>query len=241
MRFPTPDLQQRLLGNGGRVPSGLFRPNYYRQKRRGGIGGPSSLAAAAASDPVLQMQLEALRAMLRDLTNINVRQPSHMAPPFRATQFLFQTYLQASNAEPVTIPINGNSAVPVGTNAVIYWIDYSLGAGFNTTLTVPGWGETGANQLPVTIYKNSQAIPGLSSLLPRYTMGVQLTSGADFLVQQRGPAAVPLIPVTLQQGDALAFTNDVGGTGEAYLQIAGYTYPIEVDGDGIRGTLADRG
>lgn len=237
-RFPTPDLQHRLLGNGGRIPSGLFRPNYYRSKR----SRANPALAALAANPTLQYELEALRNMLRDLTNLNVRQPSHMAPPFRATQFLFQQFLSATNVDPVTIPLNGNDFVPIGSNAVIYWVSYAMAPVFNGTNTIPAWGETAASQLPLSIQRNGQPLPGLGRLLPTYQHGVQVTSGADFLTQWSGPPAPPLIPIPLVQGDALSFTNVIGGgTGEAYFQVAGYIYPIEIDGDGVRGTLADRG
>lgn len=237
-RFPTPDLQQRLLGNGGRVPNGLFRPNYYRSKR----SRANPAAAALAANPTLLYELDALRNMLRDLTNVNVRQPSHLAPPFRATQFLFQTFLNATNVDPVTITMNGNDAVPIGSNAVVYWVSYVFGPTFNGVNTVPAWGETFASTLPLQMQRNGQAIPGLGALLPAYQHGVQISSGADYNTQWSGPPAPPLIPIPLLQGDSISFTNVIGGgTGEAYFQVAGYIYPIEIDGDGVRGTLADRG
>lgn len=232
MKLPTSDLPERLLQNGGRVPPGLFREN----QKRALLGG-----APPQIDP-MDLLVAKLRDMLRDLTNLNVRQPSTLAPPFRAQQFVFQTLLPATNNDPVAIPIGGELIVPAGVRAVVNFVSFTMGPATPTTPTVPDpWGETGANPSTLTILRNGIALPGMLDLLPSMLHGVQAAVGPDFALTYSLVPGVPFIPIALTQGDALAFTNQVTSVGMCYLQVAGYTYPIEEDVDGVRGTLADRG
>lgn len=230
VRFPTQDLVQRLAQNGGRIPYGLFRPNQWNAKPRRGYG---------PEDPIDRLVKE-LRAMLRDLTNINVRQPSHMAPPFRSEPWIYQATTTGVTEEQV-IRINSNSNVPVGSNGVLTHVSYVLSAEFNAGLLVPAWGETGASTLPLTVRKNGLSIPALNALLPAYDHGAQVNTGLDYVTQNAAIPQIPIPPIPLNQGDFLTWFVPSLGTGRAWLQFAGYTYPIEVDGDGVRGTLADRG
>jgi hypothetical protein len=230
-RFPTADLQQRLLGNGGALPSGLFRPNYYRRKRPRGARPPY--------DPNLPYQMEELGRLLRNLTNINVRQPSHMAPPFRATQFLFQTFLPGT-VDAGTIPVNGNDSVPSGSLGILTHVLFTAGGSFQGSPTFPHWGEDAGTGSTLSLMRNGVAIPSFSAVRPSMTVGIQQGIGADFWNSLCVLPPAPMVPVPLLQGDVLSFeTNLVGGSG--YLQVSGYTFPIELDGDGVRGTLADRG
>lgn len=231
-RFPTPDLPQRLLNNGGRVPSGLFRPNYYRGDRRRGPG--------TADDPIARLVQE-FRDMLRDLTNLNVRQPSHMAPPFRGQQWLYQFMVNGGSVTPVVVPINGNQTVPNGSLCVLSWIAFNLTTTFNSPgTTVPAWGETGVSPITISILKNGNALPGLNALRPSYTVGAQQDSAPDFQIETTTLPNPPIVPVTLIAGDELSWRG-AAGNGDFYVQMSGWLYPVEVDADGIRGTLADRG
>ena len=233
-RFPTQDLTQRLLQNGGRVPYGLFRPNQWRALPK--------KAAPGGVDPIARLVAE-LRHMLRDLTNLNVRQPSHMAPPFRAQQWSYQVYLAADATDPVIIPISGNEVIPTGSLGVISSIMYvGIPAYASASTLAPLWGEAAAEPAILTVMRNGQAISGLDRIRPSFTRGNQQSvGGVDFNVQTATMPPLPIIPVTLLQGDSLSYTTTNLGAGNAYLQIMGYTYPIEHDGDGVRGTLADRG
>lgn len=234
MKFPTQDLTQRLLQNGGRVPFGLFRPNQWRARPRNPSAGPVDQVARLIAE---------LRNMLRDLTNLNVRQPSHMAPPFRAQQWSYQVYLDTDATDPVTIPIGGNSVVPTGSLGVIVSLMYvGIPPYSSGSILSPLWGEAAAVPATLTLYRNSQAISGLDAIRPSFTRGNQASvGGVDFNVQTATMPPLPIIPVPLLQGDSLTYTTTNLGTGNAYLQVMGYTYPIEHDGDGVRGTLADRG
>lgn len=231
-RFPTQDLTQRLNANGGRVPYGIWRPNQWRARRGRGPG---------PEDPIDRLVRE-FRVMLRDLTNLNVRQPSHMAPPFRSEPFLYQTLWQSAGAGEQVIPINGNLNVPPGTNGVLTYVSYAFSgnSSFNAGTSVPAWGETGSSTIPMTIRRNGLAIGAYQGMLPTYETGLQQNVGVDYAVHSVVVPQVPTIPVPLNQGDFLTFDLNIV-SGFAYLQFAGYIYPIEVDGDGVRGTLADRG
>lgn len=235
-RFPTPDLTERLLLNGGRLPAGLFRSNYYRSKRSRGI-------TPAAMDPIVRL-VEELRHMLRDLTNLNVRQPSHMAPPFRATQWTYQVLFDSTlPAEFITIPINGNEVVPNGSIAVLQSVIWCQSPADTGTRAPSQWDTPGSvvTTGKLTLLRNGSALPGYLSLAPSLAVGLQQLSGSDFLVQQGGPPSPPTVPVTLYPADSLSWRADYPGVGQFYLQVSGYLYPIELDGDGVRGTLADRG
>ena len=234
-RFPTQDLTQRLLQNGGRVPYGLFRPNQWRARPRG--------QAPGGSDPISRLVAE-LRHMLRDLTNLNVRQPSHMAPPFRAQQFSYQVYLDVDVTDPVTIPISGNTVIPTGSLGVLASVMFiGIPPYASGSIISPLWGEVATTPTTLTILRNSQAISGLDAIKPSFTRGNQPSSvpSVDFNVQNATMPPLPMIPVPLLQGDSLSYTAAGFGTANCYLQVMGYTYPIEHDGDGVRGTLADRG
>lgn len=236
MRFPTIDLQERLLRNGGGLPRGLFRQNYYRSKRSQGV-------TPGASDPIMRL-VEELRHMLRDLTNLNVRQPSHMAPPFRAVQFTYQVALETVLTEPVPIPINGNLLVPAGTIAVLNFVSWSQSPTPAGATVPPAWdiaGGAAATEGLLSILRNGSTIPGLDAISPAITVGINQLSGVDYTVQEGHVPPLPVMPTTLYQGDSLSWFATAPSGGRYWLQVSGYTYPIEVDGDGVRGTLADRG
>jgi len=232
-RFPTQDLQQRLLQNGGRVPYGLFRPNQWRAGK--------SKIPPGANDPIKRL-VEEFRAMLRDLTNLNVRQPSHMAPPFRAQQFTFQQWQNASVLDPFIVPIGGNLQVPIGSIAVVNFVGFVATTTFGGINTAPHWGEAGNDPTFLTLLRNGQTIPGWEAILPSISNGAQLDNlVVNFTTQNGMTPIVPTVPITLLQQDSLAFTTSLSVVGDTYLTISGYTYPIEQDGDGVRGTIADRG
>lgn len=232
-RFPTQDLTQRLLQNGGRVPYGLFRPNQWRARPRA--------AAPGGADPISRLIAE-LRHMLRDLTNLNVRQPSHMAPPFRAQQFSYQVYLDTDVTDPVTIPIGGNAVIPTGSLGVLSSVMFiGIPPYASGSILSPLWGEAATTPCTLTLLRNSQALSGLEAVKPAFTRGNQANIAVDFNVQLATMPPLPIIPVPLLQGDSLTYTATGFGTANCYLQVMGYTYPIEHDGDGVRGTLADRG
>lgn len=237
MKLPTGELSQRLLQNGGRVPYGLFRPNVHRALRS--IGDPPT-------DPIAIL-VARLREMLRDLTNINVRQPSHMAPTFRSIPFFFQErYTTTVGEQTVAVPINGNLLVPPGTNAVLNFVQVEavpeLGLVGNTP--IEPWADP--NRI-VSLRVNSNGAPGFDGIRPSFTGTYTLGDGVggQFFGVQGRVERMPLAPLLLKQGDALSFAYNNPTTGQheflLYVQLAGYLYPVENEEDGLRGTLADRG
>lgn len=231
MRFPARDLSERLLGNGGRVAGGLFATNLYRGVNRKAPrrGGGDSVARAIA----------ALRAMLRETVQ-NVRTPSHIAPPFRAEQFTFQAIFALAAGEQVVV-FNGNTAVPEGVNAVVSMFNVTWGTQNRDILTNP-WAFGGGSPALFALKKNGSPLPGLGSLKPSVTYGELLTDIAGF---NTNPITIPfpfVVPIVLRSGDTMsvAFNGFGGAACDVAVTVAGYTYPIEVEADGIRGTLADR-
>lgn len=233
-RFPTPDLVERLTGFGGRVDPGLFARNYYRgdnrkRKRGGGGGDPISRAIAL------------LHELYRNSV-LNVRTPSHIAPPFRAEQFTFQAVFSVTlGAAEQVIAFNGNPSIAEGVNGVVSFINVTWGSQNRDVLSNP-WAFGGGTPALFTFKKNGSTIPGLGQLKPAYTFGEALNDIAGTNIVQ-GTIPFPfVVPIQLKAGDVMsvAYNGFGGAVGDAAVQVAGYTYPIEVESDGIRGTLADR-
>ena len=174
---------------------------------------------------------------------INVRLPSHIAPPFRASAFHFT--LPAGTTAPVfpgtnfTVTFNGQSVVPEGLQGVIselswlaFWEDADLIAPVDDTL--------------LTIRRNGVAVPGFLSLRAGYdhSEGVTDIAGTEFNGVQV-PSPKITAPIHLKPGDVIEVnvTDDVasGTDPNVELRLSGWLYPIEVEADGIVGTMADRG
>lgn len=230
MQEPTGDLQRRLLQNGGRVAPGLFRrPNRALQQPK------------SAPDVFGQ-----LRALLRDLVNVNVRKPSHVDAPFRAQSWLHQLFYanSATTAADVAVPFNGNAAVPNGWLAVIRGVQFFAAIDGSQSAGPNPWAVPADRFLRVKV--NGRALPGMAQILPSATLTGIVTTAAPAV--HRGCTIPPpeLAPVTLRPGDRLTYdqrnSGTVGaGTYTTFVQLFGYLYPIELDDDdGVRGTLADR-
>lgn len=230
MRFPTQDLSERLLGNGGRTQRGLFLPNRYRGDGRRGGGRGRGMSP-----------IEQLRQMLRTFV-LHTRPPSHIAPPFRAEQWLFQSAIPGAAASEQPVTFNGNTSIPNGTNGVMSFLSVVFSS-FNRDVLVDPWdfGVAGTPAL-FTVKKNQSPIPGLNQFKPQAIYGELLTDIAGSNVQL-GAIPLPLtVPVILRAGDTMqvAYNGFGGATGDIAITIAGYTYPVEIESDGIYGTLVDR-
>lgn len=232
------DLAQRILETPGNVtPRGLF------------------------DMPVLppptgkQSDVSALRKMLRNLV-MNVRQPSTQAAPFRSTNFYFRHGAAFDGISPFTISatvtFGGNVTVPIGTNVVITDVNLTCSRTVGTGTGDPyALSQLGVDPARLALLVNGVALPGFEN-------GGRMTAG--FWAQSFFPVSaadnrfsgyvrsniMPLgAPIPLRAGDvvtARATSSGVASDSQivAQIEVAGYMYPIEVDEDGVRGTLADR-
>lgn len=226
MRLPTGDLSQRLLQNGGRQPGGLFRPGQVAAREVAGAGA----------------ELEQLRAMLRELVNVNVRPPSHIAPPFRSEPWLHQAFYSASaTTQSGAVTFNGNAAVPNGFNAVVQAVQFFAAIDAAQANGPPVWTQ----DVSLRVLVDGNGVPGLNAMRPAFFYwapapvppGERIFTGCDI-----PPPALSPLPLRAGQSLSYVVTNSNAGaaTFTAFVQVFGYVYPIEVDDDGIRGTLADR-
>lgn len=244
-QFPTNDFQRRLLNNGGPIPGerGLYPQNLRRAPRepRAPIDGTADA-------------ISRLVAALRDMTNLNVRQPSHLAPPYRAQAFTWQAAYSvaggAGNASPLVVTFNGNETVPQGMNAVVSWWYVTCNYRVDTAVAarVDLWSAFGFTTLDL----NGSPVPGYANIRPATTTGVmewtQQAALGDTIAGVM-TANIPFPPMTapinLKPLDRLSifYDNATAGVADAYMtfQVAGYMYPQELTADGVRGTLADRG
>lgn len=247
-QLPQADLQRRLLGNGGPIPGarGLFPQD--RRPPPDGTG------------PELPDWLDPLAVLiaerLRDAPNLNGRQPSHLAPPFRAWPFVStfvvtQPIAPAANAL-VTVDFNGNVAVPEGTNGVLQ--------GIYTAPVIPGDGagstaDDWRRQIidPQTndyfgwsLLRNGIPMPGFFRLPAGIIFGNLATQGSGAVVTTQTDTTGLQVPAppTLRAGDTLTFelfATTWTAVFPLHVQVVGYLYPLEMDGDGIAGTVVDRG
>ena len=242
-----PDTTSRLAGELGASghPSarGLIPQNYYRTTRgRGGRGGRGVRDIPAQWLTLVDYAVARLIHSLRYKNpGINVRLPSHIHPPFRAVQFSF-FQVQTAGAVPVTtqVTFNGQSVVPEGVQGVVSTLEVKATSNDQDTTVDPTTVRFGIN-------KNGLAVPGFLTIDGRvgFTQQESVTDiggaeirGANF----EGPKIVS--PIKLAPGDTLTTTIQLSGGATALrtlVFLAGWLYPIEVEADGIVGTLADRG
>jgi hypothetical protein len=246
--FPgAPDFVQNLHENGagrnGHQGQGLFLKNYWRTRRRGrrnGVGIAPDLRALVDYGIA-----ELMRRLRFENPGLNVRLPSHINPPFRAQQWTFQ----ALNLVPspsilvqfLTVSFGGNLFVPEGLRGVLSSVDF-YGDDPDS--------DSAVRRIPtdtqLTLYLNGQAVPGWNAVSPGFGFAESVTDIAGFenkVILFPSPKVVS--PINIEAGDTLQFAvvNLIAGNGFpiVHLNLAGYLYPIEVEADGIVGTLADRG
>ena len=234
----SPDFVERVLATpGSRIPQGLFPRQSIGRK-----AGPES-------------GLTALRNMLRNLI-LNVRQPSTQAAPFRSSNFYFRFAAPFDGLSPFTITttvnFGGNVSVPEGVNAVITDCNLTCSRNVGQSAGDPyAMSQFGEDPCRLALLVNGLVLPGFEN-------GGRMTAG--LWVQSAFPVSaadnrfsgfvraniMPLgAPIPLRPGDVVTARATSTGTPNdaqitAFIEIGGYTYPIEVDGDGVRGTLADR-
>lgn len=237
------DTVQRLESEFGAADNpgkrGLFLQNYWRPLPGRRQQFPISPNMRAIIDYAVSAMMSALRY---DNPGINVRLPSHINPPFRSVQFTFQQQITMgglATATPVTVLFNGQDVVPEGVQGVINRIGFHV---------FPDDIDTNANLQNgrLTISKNSVPVPGYSSLRAGFTMQESITDGAGAQIEGANiPSSEVSVPIHLRPGDfleTLAGQAAIVATDyDAIITLQGWLYPIEVEADGIFGTMADRG
>lgn len=233
-----PDFQQRALEIGaGSNPSsrGLFLRNYWRTRRRGRAPALNPLDTALADYLVAKL----MAALRYENPGINVRLPSHISPPFRSVQWSadFQVGPTAA-AQSVVVPINGQTVVPEGVRGVV---NYVAATAYPDDDDV----NVGVQDIILSIAKNGLTVPGFQALRAGFTKAEILTDIAgENVTAGTFPSQQLVAPIQLEPGDQLTaiYQNDGPFVDPALtFRVAGWVYPIEVEGDGIVGTLADRG
>ena len=238
-----PDFVERIDSAGGTPPKGLFLPNYYRPGgRTKGRSRASRLARGRVPYAAIDLMTARLDRLLRDTVGMNVRQPSSNVPPFRAQQWTRRDAFSVAAAGSITRNIgfdNTGNATPVaeGVNGVLTmfraWI-YSDNQG---GLVTPG-------SASMSLFVNGATPAGFRNVAVGFIATETITdaAGSDTFGAIIEPFEV-LVPLKLMTGDVLTFTLFGGGGQQQNVafQSSGWFYPIEVEADGILGTVADRG
>lgn len=245
--YMSADLAERLRRTpGANTPQGLFL-------RHGGPGArdprPNNMARAAATET--EDLVERLGRMLRGLTNLNVRQPSHTAPPYRATSFISQSsgILGPNSSSTPAVTFNGNAVVPEGviaeiTHVKVYAFGDTPGATFDFREL---YGLSNPLQFfGFDVLRNGSPIPGWQGRFVSSLVGMSKTTGAGILdyCQALIDSSPMTAPIHCLEGETytLFLNNNQAVSSFSFVSIvAGYYYPIELGADGVRGTLADRG
>ena len=234
-----PDFVERIDSAGGRPARGLCLPNYYRP---GGRTKASRLARGRIPFAAIDVLTQRLDRLLRDTVGMNVRQPSSNVPPFRAQQWTRLDAFSVAAAGSITRSIgfdntNTPTPVPEGVNGVMTmfraWI-YSDNQG---VLVTPGAAS-------MSLFVNGATPAGFRNVAVGFIATETITdaAGSDTFGAIVEPFEV-LVPLKLMTGDVLTFTLFGGGGAQQNVafQASGWFYPIEVEADGILGTVADRG
>lgn len=234
------DVVERTLRTpGSNTPAGLFNPLPMTER-------PGALPPLA---PDMTALVDALRRMLRDITSVNVRQPSTLAPPFRALNWYSRQGFAFSATGPITgtISFNGNQTVPQGVNAVITHVRFQVALDPNSNTLTDPLDIANAFLAPsfMSLLVDGVVVPGFSR---RIAEVVQLTTaiGLNEVIVGLNHLMMPLAaPIALQAGSVVTFEADTNPAFVLLLaglvEATGYLYPIEMSADGVRGTLADRG
>lgn len=249
----TPDFVQRMDQVAGRTREGLFPDNYWTPGRGESRAARARRLARQVPKVSIAYLLDALDRRLRDLVGLNVRQPSHHAAPFRANQILYnagaaigngtQLSSAAAGGIPLFGPSSGQSTCPDGHNAIVCAVEWFTYTRDQDTVIYPVSGIGGAPVL--NVFKNRMLVPGYVGILPGMQVSESVTDAAG--ADASGvviPALKSCSPIKLEPGDRIDVESSTNSTGVAvtyFLRMVGYVYPIEVEADGILGTLADRG
>lgn len=238
----TPDFIQRIEGVGGPVSKGLFPNNYWSATGAGTRDGRRMLRRPPESKVACDYILRGLAEQFRDALGLNVRQPSSNVPPFRATQWTRRDAFSVAAAGSITRSIgfdNTNVATEVGegVNGVLTMFRAWIFSDNQGGLVTP-------SAASMTLFLNGVTPPGFRNVAVGFLASETITDadGSDTFGAIVEPFEV-LVPLKLKTGDSLTFTL-FGGGGEQQnvaFQAAGWFYPIEVDADGVLGTVADRG
>lgn len=189
----------------------------------------------------------------------SVRQPSHLAPPFRSRQWTQNPgddlYIVMNPANPrVVWGINWSG--PLSTTNPVLTGGFQTGEPFPTGMrgvyayheTIAETGNSGVlapGHIKWSIFKNGSPVPGWL----RTNVGEQWSIVGGGRTRTNKITTIPiLVPITLEEGDQLDVVLELFGPGATvswlnYWTCSGWIYPVTVEGDAgsIRGTLADPG
>lgn len=230
---PAPNnLPERLLGHGARpVDPGLFAENPH--------------VAVPGEGPIgldeLGRLLRGLQELVRNTIGLNVRQPSSNVPPFRADQWLFDQTVTLASGISATVAVNfrpGQLEVPEGVRGVLASLEFWFVANNEGALVVPTF-------VSLDLRKNTLTVPGYQAMQPgAITLETITDAAGSDAVGSEFPGERAFVPVKLETGDelSLVFGPNLGATDiTTRVLLAGWWYPIEVEADGVLGTVADRG
>ena len=183
----------------------------------------------------------------KNLSGLNVRQPSHLEPPFRArgyqhfeddsTTVALTTFSDTHSSLVAFGP--GVTVVPDGWRGVV---SHAFVTGRNTS---NGTTEDAAEGIRWRLVKNGVPIAGYHDLpaagdINRWDVGL----GAGQTEPGNSPYLVPRLvaPVLLEEGDSIRvqYRETAGGiTMRCKTWAYGWLYPVRVHEHSIRGTLVD--
>lgn len=231
------DVAQRILETpGARRVNGLFDMPVLPPRGAPPVPPPAGLGPL----------IDALRAMLRDLTFVNVRMPSTLAPPFRSLNFYFKTGVSFALGltQTTTVLFNGNSSVPTGTNAVI--TSARMWVGLVSPIAVAAadpldMATTWVNASRCSLLVNGSAVAGFQDRIADAYEVAEIPGVANLSVGVNHLMTPLAAPIPLNAGDVVTMSATVPSLAlNCLLEVTGYLYPTEITADGIRGTMADR-
>lgn len=250
-----PDLTSRLYGPPGHpAPRGAAPYRYYNPTGRRRIvrgvtrGEAPARTPTAPIDGAVKTMALAIAQVLNDMVGINVRQPSSHAPPFRARQWDDSRNFTIALAG-ATFPIHffpggastpANTVVPPGVRGVLFNLEVYAALGVAAAATAQPFLNA-----KYSLLKNNQVVSGFDTLACASFTVDQITdaAGADLRGAGQVTPSKVLVPVQLVEGDTLSlFSTGSGATAyNGLLRASGWFYPVELQGDNIVGTMADRG
>lgn len=239
--YGDPDFQSRQSTAGGalRGARGTHPRNYWTPVpggREPGRGVPIGVPADA-----IRYLLAGLDRVLHDAVGINVRQPSSNVPPFRAQQWSFDSILTVTAASTATLAVNfrpGQTIVPDGVRGVVSELHFYVIDADQAAAALPA-----LESITSFLTKVGSTVPGFEDMSPGGITLETITDatgsnsyGSDF------PGQRVVVPIKLEPDDTLTLsvTNGNANTVQVRFLLLGWFYPIEVEADGVVGTLADR-
>ncbi len=263
MRGASYDLIDRIIAgeDRGLIPSTVSAPTNAEAAYRARQQGAAAATRHGFPDEVdIRRRVRLLEEMLRTQPGIHVRQPSHVAPPFRAFGFSMDRGVTAATlgtrvdlltagASPAVGTsrlefLPGQAAVPNGYRAEITFVAVSFGQ-LHGSQDVTAFG--GVQEPRWTLSVRGQAAPGCVNRFPTWAYDTQATAAPAFTGVLKGPdlshnlltAPVHLVSDDWVTVDALVPDQGDGFVPAFHTRVAGWLYPVRFDEPGIGGTVID--